>query len=46
VLMMGPACVDRGECYLLERHLAREDAIKAAPAMGSDHCAHCTRRRW
>jgi hypothetical protein len=38
--------VDRGECYLLQTHLAREDAIKAAPAMENDHCAHCARRRW
>jgi hypothetical protein len=26
--------VDRGEWYLLEAHLAREEAIKAAPAVG------------
>jgi hypothetical protein len=38
--------VDRGDCYLLETHLAREDAIKAVPAMRNDHCAYCARRRW
>jgi hypothetical protein len=42
--MQAPGvCVDRGEWYLLEMHLAREEAIKAAPAMGNDHRA---RRRW
>jgi hypothetical protein len=33
--MQAPcAHVDRGEWYLLETHLAREEAIKAAPAVG------------
>ncbi|KAJ7676499.1 hypothetical protein B0H14DRAFT_3065241 [Mycena olivaceomarginata] len=37
------ARVDRGGWYLLETHLARKEAIKAAPAVGNDHRA---RRRW
>jgi hypothetical protein len=42
--MQAPcARVDRGEWYLLEMQLAREEAIKAAPAVGNDHRA---RRRW
>jgi hypothetical protein len=46
VLMTRPACMWIGESDLLQTHLAREDAIKVAPAMGNDHCAHCARRRW
>jgi hypothetical protein len=44
--MQAPyARVDRGEWYMLERHLVREEAIKAAPAMGNDHRTRCARRR-
>jgi hypothetical protein len=44
--MQAPcARVDRGEWYMLERHLVREEAIKAAPAMGNDHRTCCARRR-
>jgi hypothetical protein len=39
------ARVNRGEWYLLEMHLAGEEAIKAAPAMGNDHRTRCARRR-
>jgi hypothetical protein len=28
---------------LLEMHLAREEAIKAVPAMGNNHRTHCAR---
>jgi hypothetical protein len=44
--MQAPcARVDRGEWYLLEMHLAREEAIKAVPAMGNDHRTRSARRK-